>query len=380
MDNIRTQALVIGGGPAGAAAARRLAEHSISTLLLERDLTYTKPCGGAIPSSAIVELGIPDSVIRNHVTKIKVFSPKGESVSIDLEGGTFCITERHELDSTLRKTAADKGASIIEAEFLRFESRGKQIISVARKRATGEEFRITSDYVIACDGITFRAASSAGLQKPEFVYTISAYLKPDDYSADTCEFWFGNEHSMLSYSWIFPASDFLSVGTGNEDPKLLTNTINGFMERRFNMDIDSIRNERFISKMRAFRIPLWSKPVYNLDNLLFAGDAGYTVMPVSYEGIYYSMRSGQLAADAVAAGNPGQYKKEWNKAYRARFIMMSMIRKHLLSKTDNIEKWILLHQRKEVQELAMRLWLRKEASRRSLLSYIGLFRHIIKIW
>ncbi|MBN2654108.1 MAG: FAD-dependent monooxygenase [Nitrospirae bacterium] len=380
MNNIRTQALVIGGGPAGAAAARSLAEHNISTILLERDLSYTKPCGGAIPSSAIAELGIPESVIRNHVTKIKVFSPKGESVAIDLSGGTFCITERHELDSTLRGIASDKGAKVIESEFLRFESRGKQVTSVARRRDNGEEFKITSDYVIACDGITFRAAASAGLPKPGFVYTISAYLKPEDYNSDTCEFWFGDENSMLSYSWIFPASDFLSVGTGNEDPRLLTSTISGFMERRFKMDINDIRKDRFISKMRAFRIPVWNKPVYNLDNILFAGDAGYTVMPVSYEGIYYSMKSGELAAKAVAAGCPGQYKKDWTRAYRARFIMMSMIRKHLLKKTDNIERWILLHQRKEVQEMAMRLWLRKEASRSSLLSYIGLFRHIIKIW
>ncbi|MCE5312479.1 MAG: geranylgeranyl reductase family protein [Nitrospiraceae bacterium] len=380
MKEIRTQALVIGGGPAGASAGRSLAQSGIDTIILERDFSYTKPCGGAIPSSAIAELGIPERVIRNKVTKIKVFSPRGESVSIDLTGGTFCITERHELDSSLRQAASENGASIIESEFIRFEKTGKQVVSLARDRKTGEELRITSDYVIACDGITFRAASSAGLPKPGFVYTISAYVKPDDYNQDTCEFWFGADYSMLSYSWIFPAGNFLSVGTGNEDPGLLTSIINSFMEQRFRQDIKDFSRERFISKMRAFRIPVWSKPVYNLGNILFAGDAGSTVMPVSYEGIYYSMKSGQLAARAVAQAKPEQYKKEWERAYKMRFMMMSIIRKHLLKNTNNIERWVLLHQRKEVQEMAMQLWLRKDASKRSLFSYVSLFRHIIKIW
>jgi len=380
MREIRTKALVIGGGPAGASAARFLAEGGIDTILLERDLSYTKPCGGAIPSSAIAELGIPESVIRNQVTKIKVFSPRGESVSIDLTGGTFCITERHELDSSLRLMASERGTNVVESEFIRFEKTGKQVVSLARNRKTGEELRITSDYVVACDGITFRAATSAGLPKPGFVYTISAYVKPGDYMQDTCEFWFGADYSMLSYSWIFPAGNFLSIGTGNEDPGLLTSIINSFMEQRFGQDIKEFSKERFISKMRAFRIPVWKRPVYNYGNILFAGDAGSTVMPVSYEGIYYSMKAGEFAAKAVAQGRPELYKREWERRYKLRFMLMSIIRKHLLKNTTNIERWVLLHQRKEVQEMAMQLWLRKDASRRSLLSYVGLFRHIIKIW
>ena len=52
-------AVVIGGGPAGATAANDLARRGHSVLLLDRE-GRTKPCGGAIPPRLIKDFAIPD--------------------------------------------------------------------------------------------------------------------------------------------------------------------------------------------------------------------------------------------------------------------------------------------------------------------------------
>jgi len=41
-----TKVLVVGGGPAGAVAARSLAEWGEEVILIERNPSFKKPCGG----------------------------------------------------------------------------------------------------------------------------------------------------------------------------------------------------------------------------------------------------------------------------------------------------------------------------------------------
>lgn len=383
---LRTNVLVIGGGPAGSIAARFLAAHNISTILIERDLSYIKPCGGGIPDAALHELKIPLNAVAKEIHKIAVVSPHGEMVKVDLKGGHLCLVQRGIFDRTLRELAIFRGAQLSEAEFLRFEETGRNIISVIRKRATNEEIKIKSDYVIASDGITSRAASCLGIRKNRSVYTISAQIphcphysgfnsQPSD---DACEFWFSSEHAINFYSWVFPYGDYISVGTGSSDPKKLTHLLKKFIRRRSETSENHKEGLRSI-KLRAFKIPLWSVTIFNTKNILFAGDAAGTVMPATYEGIYYAMKSGEYAARAIAEGNPALYKKLWNSRFRNRFLLMSKIRDYLFRSDAHIEKFVSIHKNPEAQEIAMRLWLCKETGIAGFASYMKFFRHLLNI-
>lgn len=397
----RTNVLVIGGGPAGSTAARFLADNGKETILIERDLSYIKPCGGGIPSTGLQELNIPEEeVVKKKIKKMMMVSPKGERVEVELAGGHFCITERGSFDAKLREMAQKKGASIIEAEFLRFEETGKEIISVIKNRATGEEIKIKSDYAIASDGITFRAGSSIKHSRPDCLYTISAHMKsaPSPSSpptrggeiafvpsplmgegGDACEFWFGSSHASKSYSWIFPSQEYASIGTGSANAGELTSLLDKFIKRRFNMPLKDFGADNFIGKTRSFKIPQWGRTIFNIRNILFAGDAAGMVMPITYEGIYYAMKSGEFAARAITEGKPSVYKKSWSGRFRNRFLLMSKIKDYLFKSDENIEKFVALHKRPEVQEIAMRLWLRKEVGNNTLISYIEFFKHLLKI-
>ncbi|OGW25624.1 MAG: hypothetical protein A2X55_07180, partial [Nitrospirae bacterium GWB2_47_37] len=367
---LRTKTLVIGGGPAGATAAKFLARSGAETILVERDLSYVKPCGGGIPSSALKEMDIPEGdVTKRIITKMRIVSPKGEDITVKMKGGHLCITERGEFDSYLRKAAKDKGASILEAEFVRFDKTGRNITSIVRKKSDGEEIEIKSDYVVASDGITSRTVSAVSPSKCGSLYTISAHIKPDDY--DACEFWFGSNHASNFYSWIFPSQGYSSMGTGSTDAKELSSFLDKFIARRFGVPMRDFAPLNFSKKTRAFRIPMWEGRLFNIQNILYAGDSAGMVMPITYEGIYYAMKSGEFAAQAIIEDKPDIYKKLWKSRFKNRFLLMSKLRNLLFKNDENIEKFVALHKRPEVQEIAMKLWLRKEAGSSSLISYLN---------
>ncbi len=374
---IRTNVLVIGGGPAGATAARILARNKIETTLVERDLSYAKPCGGGIPSSAFDELDIPECTIKKKVKKISIISPNGERIDIDLSGGCLCMTERGAFDAQLRDLAIVQGASVIEGMFSRFEKTGRPIISVITRKSTREEVRVKADYVIAADGITSKVAASLQVPGPRTINTVSAHIKPADY--DACEFWFGTEHASNFYSWVFPSVGYASIGTGSSSPRTLTSFLDTFVRRRFNAQLTELNRQKLLGKPRAFKMPDWTGTLFNKENVLFAGDAAGMVMPVIYEGIYYAMKSGEFAALALIDGSPDSYRKLWNSRFRTQFLLMRTIKQHLFRDNENIEKWVALHKRPDVQELAVKLWLNKKDSKSGILrAYIKLFSHFFK--
>lgn len=380
---IRVHTLVVGGGPAGSTAARFLASRGIETLLIERDLSYAKPCGGAIPSYALSELGIPGDVVRKEIRKIRIVPPRGEDLVIAFPEGHLCITERGAFDGFLRERASAAGALIEESAFLRFERRDHPMVSVIRRKSTGETVRVQSDYVVACDGISRSTGASAQLKRRPVIYTMSARLSLEGAASlagvdgECCEFWFGTDHASNLYSWVFPSLGTASIGTGSPEAGQLSRLFDRFLYRRFGVHEAAVRSESLSPARKIFPIPVWDSPVFNLGNVLFAGDAAGVVMPVTYEGIYYAMKSGELAAAAIAEGNPRRYRQLWEDRFRRRFAVMKMIKGNFFRSEHHIEKWVSLHRRPEIQELAIRLWLRKETGSTGLASYLKAFRQIL---
>ena len=367
---IRTSVLVVGGGPAGATAARFLADAGIDTIVAERDFSYIKPCGGGIPSGAIREFDLPEEIIRKKIDKIAIISPGNRRIEISLKGGHICITERGALDATLRSIASGKGAAVIEGEFCGYERYNGSYLSLVRKK-NAEMLKIRSDYIIASDGITFSVGRKCGMQRPAFLYTISSHIQP--FNSDTCEFWFGTAHASNFYSWVFPSDGTASVGTGSRNQMQLYPLLNKFLQRRFNFMIGDNQDKCSLDRPRVFPIPAWRGKPEALGNILFLGDAAASVMPVTYEGIYYAMKSGQLAALAVSQGKANLYPKLWEDRFGRRFSVMNNFRDRFFRSDESIERWVSIHKSPAVQDIAMRLWLQKEPGSHRLVEYLKAF-------
>jgi geranylgeranyl reductase len=83
--------LIIGGGPAGATAARLLANKFDVTLI--QDKNWDKPCGGGVKSKIFDEMGIPKSLIKHKLDYIYM-NYKNEKIKINLKGENLSIVLR----------------------------------------------------------------------------------------------------------------------------------------------------------------------------------------------------------------------------------------------------------------------------------------------
>ena len=350
---------MIGGGPAGASAARDLAAAGVETLLLEKNPTFLKPCGGGVPSGAFTELGLPESLCKAKVTSLRIFPPSSEPYDVPFDEGFIGMVDRNQFDSALRDMAKAEDAAVIKGVFIKFLSRGKEIISEAE--IDGEKAEVRSEYVIAADGVNSRVRSALGIRPVKSVFTLSGKFPV---SSDFCEFYFG-QASKGGYSWVFPSGVKAHVGIGNVDPK---EARTGFL------DFLSSKGLPANGSFRGYRIPLWEpeskeKPLAK-GKVLLVGDAAGFVMPFTFEGIYYAIRSGQFAAEAIIKERPGDYRRLWGKRFSIRFRLMKEIWKRYLQDERGMESLLGVIRNRGVQVGAMRLWLDKKSGKGSLVAFI----------
>ncbi len=356
---LKAKVLIIGGGPAGATAARFLAENGVEVILLERNLSFVKPCGGGVSLSAFYELGIPKTIIKKEVKSIRIVSPMGEKVDIELKGGSLAIVKRGEFDRALRNEAEKQGAKIIEGEFTSIMNNKNYWVEANVGEA---KYEIVSEYIIAADGVNSKVRKALGIKPSRTFFTASEYIQ--GVNSEICEFWFGSSHAPNSYSWVFPATDGISAGTGSFEPGQINILFERFKETR-----------GIISggQKRIYRIPMWKGDLYNKGKVLFAGDSAGQVIPLTYEGIYYAMKAGEFAAKAIIEEKADNYKRMWKDRFQKRFTLMDKLRNYFLKDNTSAERLVALHVRPEVQEVSMRLWLRKDSSKEGLKDYIKLF-------
>jgi geranylgeranyl reductase len=362
-NNYRTDILVIGGGPAGAVAAGVLAENGREVLLLEKNRAYTKPCGGGVALGIFDEFNLPRTSVQREVYGLRLVSPAGNQVDIPLPDHPVALVERKEFDEALRLKAEHQGAQVVEGEFLSILDEKKGLV---RASILGERIEIRSEFIIAADGVNSRVRTSLGIKPLPALWTCSAVIPG---RREFCEFWFGASESPYSYSWIFPTAGGLSVGTGTLEAKNLHNLFHNFLGRS-GIEVPV--------KKRVYRIPVWQGKLFNRQKILFAGDAAGQVLPLSYEGIYYAMKAGEMAAKAILEGKPGHYKKMWKGEFGKRFLLLDTLNNYFLKNDASAEKVIALHRHPEVQEISLRLWLRQDDRQHTLFHYIKLLKKFLR--
>lgn len=178
---------VIGGGPAGGAAAETLAKGGIETFLIERKLDNCKPCGGAIPLCMVGEFDLPLDIIDRRVTKMKMISPSNVAVDIGqtLKPHEYIgMVRREVLDAYLRDRASESGASVINGLFLKMElpkssDEPYKLYYTAYDGKTGgagEKQVLEVDAVIGADGANSRVAKSISAGDYEYAIAFQVCL------------------------------------------------------------------------------------------------------------------------------------------------------------------------------------------------------------
>ncbi|CAF2139974.1 unnamed protein product [Brassica napus] len=347
--NRKLRVAVIGGGPAGGAAAETLAQGGIETILIERKMDNCKPCGGAIPLCMVGEFNLPLDIIDRRVTKMKMISPSNISVDIGRtlkEHEYIGMVRREVLDQYLRERAEKSGATVINGLFLKMDLPENWDTPYVlhyteydgKTGATGQKKTMEVDAVIGADGANSRVAKSIGAGDYDYAIAFQERIRiPDDkmtYYEDLAEMYVGDDVSPDFYGWVFPKCDHVAVGTGTVTHK---GDIKKFQLATRNRAKDKILGGKII-RVEAHPIPEHPRPRRLSKRVALVGDAAGYVTKCSGEGIYFAAKSGRMCAEAIVEGSQNgkkmidesdlrKYLEKWDKTYLPTYRVLDVLQK-----------------------------------------------------
>ena len=158
-------AIVVGAGPAGLTAAKKLAEGKAKVLCFDKkqEIGVPKRCAEGLGLAWMQRLGLkPDKSWCVHpIQGVALYAPSLKSVEIDFKKVSGYVLERRVFEKVLARQAAEKGALIKTKCYAHsFErSNGKVIVSCTEQ---GQETQYAASLIIAADGTESLAARKLG--------------------------------------------------------------------------------------------------------------------------------------------------------------------------------------------------------------------------
>lgn len=316
--------VVVGGGPAGAAAAVTLARAGRTVTLIDKArFPRDKACGDGLTTGALrllESLGLDPSTIPSWTPAgdVVVSSPSGRTARLALPAGygTFAaIARRGELDAAVLDLARRAGACVADGHAVTaVEQRPDRVVV----RADGLA-EIHARYVVAADGMWSAVRKLVGSGPSGDRKSTGAYLGEwhafrqyfTDVSPTARDLWVWFEPDILpGYVWSFPlAGGRANVGFGiqrggavtTQDMKALWPAL---LARPRIAEVLGSRAKPE-STHRAWPIPAHVDTTeLARGRVLFVGDAAAVCDPMTGEGIGQALLTGIRAAEAIESAGP----------------------------------------------------------------------------
>ena len=310
MPDVRiSQVSIVGGGPAGALCGERLASAGFHVTIFDERLAWEKPCGGGLTHKAIeaypflLDAPQPKKIVRTA----ELISSRGHRARLEMSQ-PIVIYARKVLNGLLLDRAIAAGCTTICSRVTSVDTNGERV----RLTASGE--RRSSDFVVLAAGARNQLfPETTALGAPDLEMTLG-YFVPTEEDMIKVKFL----RQFEGYLWSFPRADHLSVGIcakmGQSSSQQLRRHLDDFVEEekipmdgaRFYSHVlpspqaQTLRGRRIVGK-----------------NWGMAGDAAACVDPITGEGLYYALRSGDLLAQALVEGQPQTYPERLRACFSA---------------------------------------------------------------
>lgn len=285
---------MLGGGPAGAFAAERLATAGISTILFDEKLAWEKPCGGGITYKAWHEYPflIDNDTPKKEVTRTYLESDHAGRASINLNR-SLLIYSRYELNGMLLARAERAGARIEKQRVMGVERRDRGW------RVRTRQGSIDADLCVVAMGARNPLRDMGTVWSPGDTMSSLGYFVEARHDHIDLKFF----PDFEGYIWVFPRNEHLSVGIAGKGRSAaqLKSMLHSYMSEK---GIDA-RGAQFFGHV----IPSLEKQAWNENRVagqgwLAVGDSAGLVDPVTGEGLYYAIRSADLAVRSVVMHGP----------------------------------------------------------------------------
>ena len=295
---------VVGGGPAGLAAASASAAAGARTIVLERaEHPRYKTCGGGL-------LGVSCAAVAGQITL--PVRDEIRSVTFTLRGGQeftrsnpqplLTMVMREDFDAALLGRAEENGAAVRQRAQVRAieQADGRAIARLA------DGTSVSAAVLIGADGSSGVTARHVGAQFAQVDLGLELEIAVPE---PVGRRWAGRllldwEEIPGSYGWVFPKGDRLTVGViaarGRGDATKAY--LREFVGRLGLSGYQAVRDSGHLTRCRTEQSPL------RRGRVIVAGDAAGLLEPWTREGISFALRSGALAgehaAKAATSGDP----------------------------------------------------------------------------
>lgn len=307
--------IIIGGGPVGLQAARRLAAEGFDVEVLEEHACAGEPahCTGILAPEIFPEFQLPANVILNELDAVEFHSPGGQVIRYRTDRIEAVVVDRREFDLNLRTLAAACGARVtpgVQAQHVAAEP-GSVVV-----QCSDAERREARACILAA-GAAYALHRDLGIGLPPVYLNCAQVELPVCQSRDV-EIFLGKDVAPKGFAWAVPVKRpdglFARVGL------MCEGDTTSYFEKLVSRLNDWMIPPALDVKPRQRMLPLTPIPRTYGNRFLVAGDAAGFVKPVTGGGVYYGMISADLAAvvlaqalrrDRLGESELSEYQKLW---------------------------------------------------------------------
>lgn len=348
---MKTDIVIVGGGPAGLSAAKSAASQGLDVILLEKssEIGYPIHTSGGSWIKELVDLGISERYF--HPIKKYRFMSLSEEASFSFEEPKNCVLDIRGLYQHLAEEAAKKGAKIFVHTKVFEPILENGYVKGVKASGIEGDIEIKANITIDASGFSSVIAKKVGLHSGFRRYGNGAEydLYAPNYNQDEVILIVGTQVAPSGYGWVFPyGNNRVRVGVGliypdsKENPKIylnkLMNEVPGVSE--------NLKGAAQIEYHRGV-VPSEKLIENNVSNgLIVVGDSAGLINSLVGEGIRHALIFGKLAGEAASeAVLSKDYSEEFLRNKYSRITdkvkksseINHEINKHISQYTD--EKW-----------------------------------------
>ena len=297
----QTEVVIAGGGFAGLACAKRLAERGIAVVLLERK----KVAGQGMHTTGIIvgecaeEFAVPAHLTR-RVTDVRLYAPSLRYVDLQSPDYFFLTTDTPALMQHFSDEAVKAGAMVL------YDMPYRSGVQVG-ERINVNDGAFSCRFLIGADGPRSKVADDFKLgQNTEFLLGAEAEyeglpladMRLSAAENDNAFYCFLDQKLAHGYlGWVIPGVGVAQVGLAQRMPA--KPDVDAFVNRM--RGVFDFSQAKVVAR-RGGLIPCGGlvKPFYR-DNVILLGDSAGIVSPLTAGGIHTALHYGVALADAIAA-------------------------------------------------------------------------------
>jgi len=351
--------VVVGAGPAGSTAAKILSEQGMRTLLLDKATSpRSKPCGGGLQMRILHRFKYLEEhdMIDSYSTALHIHA-SSMNHHLDFQHTTplQAMVRRSYFDECLVKLAIRNGAGF------RHETMVQDLIwrNDAMHLVLSDGTTIASRMIIGADGTWSTIAKKLGMTLDCKHIGICAYHEYPMHS-ETIQRLYGEEHAVhihlqpygiAGYGWVFPKKEHVNIGVAEFRQAVNENMGKKNLQKTYAQYLESLKKQHLfpsdlsIIAPQGGTFPTCQMKQLTGNRVLLCGDAAGLTNPMTGEGIYYAMSSGEFAAhtavkaienNATDIQSLREYQRHWNHEFKRDFSFLQRLSRRWGSNIDSI--------------------------------------------